>query len=301
MQCREDATRRRSHKTQRTRLLILYRTQQSRKPSYTMTSSTAASVLPFTAELTAEMSSIQPRETFVSLNNSAIDLLRHEKNDEALELLSRASSQTTELTVIPSETSARISCEAIHHETVVRTVNVDDESNDSANCLDDTLDDEGSPSNFFILYNRVFVFEDVNFTQSNNWMRVLPHVPAVLHYNTALVWHRMALKLNSATHYSMALEKYNMAHNLIIRHAQMGIYHAHVCDVLLLALCNNMGQIHSHFFRLDNARLCCEELFAIFFLSSGENTRVLTKDEYVFFYMSILLTMNRRPILAPAA
>ena len=243
----------------------------------------------------SELLSAQNRGDFKVLNNSAMVLLRLEKNEEAIQLLVSALGATG-CASFPQHIQG-INSFLFHSRPVIHTLNADDASSESAEFGFEKEDlTAGSPSNFFSLYNRVFVFGDPT---HDDWWKFFPHIPAVLLYNTGLVWHRMALKENSARKYNIALENYSMAHALVVQHARLGVYHCEICDILLLALCNNMGHIHSHFFRLEEARLCVEEMFAVFFLM--EDKKVLTKDEYVFFYMGILLTVNRRPVLAPAA
>ena len=71
-------------------------------------------------------------------------------------------------------------------------------------------------------------------------------------------------------------------------------------DILRLALTNNMGHIHSHLSgSLGESLRCLERLLAVFFRS--ECKALMTKDEYVFFYINILLFVSRWPILAGAA
>ena len=85
---------------------------------------------------------------------------------------------------------------------------------------------------------------------------------------------------------------------LLETNAKSGYYLSEL-DILLLALANNMGHCQSHFNSIDESRICLERMLAIFFLS--DSTVLLTKDEYVFFYINIHLGISRAPIFAAAA
>lgn len=258
----------------------------------------------------------QPNTSVAVMNNSAISLLRQGKNEEAISLLRIALSEPS-ATCCPQATvqmcvnvqapesifcsispsSNGVAAAISDSPPGVCTRNTDDPSSDSAELKDVNAEvSSTSPSNFFTIYNRVFEFSDMSLA---NWIEYGPHIPMILLYNTGLAWHRVAFRENSDAKYEIALQYYSVAHAKVIEYARLGIYHAEVCDLLMLGLFNNMGQIHSHFFRFYETRLCVEALFTVFFLI--ENKRVLTKEEYVFFYMNILLTVNRRPIFAPAA
>jgi len=181
----------------------------------------------------------------------------------------------------------------------------------------DESDLHTSPGNLYSVYNRPFIVND-HWRDMDVfvWAQSLPHVPAVLYYNAGLCCHRLACGSGSGAsptniagnnpnaaqqstlYYQQALEFYNTAGRLLEGNARAGVYLTEL-DILLLAVTNNVGHIYSHFSSLDEARRCLERMLAVFILSDCK--ALMTKDEYVFFHINILLFVNRWPILAGAA
>ena len=262
----------------------------------------------YTSILKARSSTLpSPNVIVAALNNSALQLICQGKNEEAINILGNALSAPVAGSLLSAgrvlhdgESSMPLSMGSVTSvggDPVVVTRNADDPFSASPDLqLPEKVIESVSPSNFFTMYNRVVEIADIS---SRKWEKYSFHIPAILLYNSGLAWHRLAFRENCDAKYERALENYNAAHSQLIYHASLGIYHPEVCDILLLALCNNMGHIHSHFIHLKETRLCVEALFTVFFMIG--NKRILSKEEYVFFYMNILLTVNRTPVLAPAA
>ena len=121
-------------------------------------------------------------------------------------------------------------------------------------------------------------------------------------YNAGLTLHRMALNDGSSSTFEKALEMYQLSDRLVRNSLQVDHEHEirkHDSEVLLLALANNMGHIYSHFFRYDDIGHCIEQMLGLFCISSCKV--LLLQEEYIFFYMNILLVLGRYPVLAPAA
>ena len=163
----------------------------------------------------------------------------------------------------------------------------------------DEMDLRNCPDNFFSLYNRPFIIND-QWREMDLlvWAQSLPHIPAVLYFNAGLCHHRMAVQQNSTVNYKLALQMYHTTAMLLENNAANGCYLTEL-DILLLASTNNAGHIFSHFVRVDDSFGCLKRMLAVFFLSECKS--LMTKDEYVFFYINILLFVNRWPILAGAA
>lgn len=260
---------------------------------------------PYTNIPKESSSTSQPPNVIVAaLNNSALQLMSQGKNEEAINLLGNALSAPAAGSLLASS-DLRVetlpfsmgSATATVGDPIIQTRNADDPFSASPELqLPEKIIESASPSNFFTIYNRVVEISDVS---SRKWEKYSFHIPAILLYNSGLAWHRIAFQENCDAKYERALENYSAAHAQLVYHASLGIYHPEVCDLLLLAVCNNMGHIHSHFIHLKETRLCVEALFTVFFMIG--NKRILSKEEYVFFYMNILLTVNRTPVLAPAA
>ena len=163
----------------------------------------------------------------------------------------------------------------------------------------DEMDLHSSPGNLFSVYNRPFVVnQQWRGLDVFVWSQSLPHISTVLHFNIGLVYHRLACRSGASHHYYQALEWYENAALLLEGNALAGVYLIEL-DILLLAIMNNMGHVHSHFNNLEQAQHIMKRMLTVFFLS--ESKSLMTKDEYVFFYTNIVLSVQRFPLLAGAA
>jgi hypothetical protein len=156
------------------------------------------------------------------------------------------------------------------------------------------------PCNFFTVFDRAFaVFED--WTTNMNalaWLALIPFILPAIFYNIGLIYHRTAVQYNKTGGLLLALDFYSTSLFLLGRHANAGLLKSQ-SNVLLLALYNNIGQIHSHFFNEAQTLFCRDQLISVFLKT--DYTRFLTKEEFIFFDMNILFAVRRWPILAPAA
>jgi hypothetical protein len=155
-------------------------------------------------------------------------------------------------------------------------------------------------SNFFTVFDRAFtVFED--WTRNMNvltWLALIPCILPAIFYNIGLIYHRTAVRYDKTGGLLQALDFYSTSLFLLGRHANAGLLKSQ-CNVLLLALYNNIGHIHSHFFNEAQTLFCRDQLISVFL--ETDYTRFLTKEEFIFFDMNIIFAMRRWPILAPAA
>jgi hypothetical protein len=154
--------------------------------------------------------------------------------------------------------------------------------------------------NFFTVFDRAFaVFED--WTRNMNvltWLSLIPCILPAIFYNIGLIYHRTAVRYDKTGGLLQALDFYSTSLFLLRRHTNAGLLKSH-CNVLLLALYNNIGHIHSHFFNEAQTLLCRDKLISVFL--ETDYTRFLTKEEFIFFDMNIIFAVRRWPILAPAA
>ena len=209
--------------------------------------------------------------------------------------------------------SLYLSSTLTRHELMVHSVNAD-AAFDSCSCYNgpknqpsilstvsmaDEMDLHSSPGNLFSVYNRPFVVnQQWRGLDVFVWSQSLPHISTVLHFNIGLVYHRLACRSGASHHYYQALEWYENAALLLEGNALAGVYLIEL-DILLLAIMNNMGHVHSHFNNLEQAQHIMKRMLTVFFLS--ESKSLMTKDEYVFFYTNIVLSVQRFPLLPGAA
>jgi hypothetical protein len=163
-----------------------------------------------------------------------------------------------------------------------------------------SCDPTASFNDFFTLYDRAFVvFED--WTRDMcvlTWLALIPCILPAIFYNIGLIHHRTAVRYDKTGGLLQALDFYSASLFLLGRHASAGLLKSQ-CNVLLLALYNNIGQIQSHFFNEAQTLFCRDQLISVFLQT--DYTTFLTKEEFIFFDMNILFAVRRWPILAPAA
>lgn len=181
---------------------------------------------------------------------------------------------------------------------VIQSVPIDDSTNAVVTILED-MDHKISPGNYFTIYKRAFRLDNHGREMDLlGWLRCVPHIPAVVLYNTGLVFHRLAMQNGSSASFQKALELYQLSMIILESNAKNGFYVSEL-DILMLALTNNMGHCHSHFHHMEDAWLCLQRMCKVFLLSVS--TVLFSQEEYEFFYRVILLGAHRTPVLAPAA
>jgi hypothetical protein len=253
----------------------------------------------------------------LELNNAAVSQIQANLYDEALRLLEQAlvtqaqheqfahdgwvsrAGLTTSLTLQGQFLLESLSTTFIYDATFPCITSAPaDASAASVVGVQNEQDLLSSPSNHFALYNRAFQF-DANRVAALGPVHRVRIVPAVLLYNMGLVFHRKALAtVSDRDSYRRATIVYHLALSILEENLCYGLYSSD-CSLLQLALYNNMGFISSHFFEDSDSTVCACRLLSTF--AAIDSSRLLSKDEYVFYYMNLLFLMNRAPIVAPAA
>jgi tetratricopeptide (TPR) repeat protein len=254
------------------------------------------------------------------LNNVAVSFLQSKSEDEALDMLYQAwkdyqvavfcQQQSLEQTLValwnlnPALSlsilmrPSAFMMEIDNHQPTIKSVSVNEVTNSSIVSVPDDLDLTASPSNFFSVYNRAFVFREDTASTFEWLLRRQSILPAVLLYNIALIYHRRALQQVQANEYHRALHFYKLSLNVVEDHLNAGLHSSDYC-LLKLALYNNIGYLASHFCNENETIIFGGRMLATF--ASVDCTRLLSKEEYVFFYMNLLFLLNRHPLCAPAA
>jgi hypothetical protein len=260
----------------------------------------------------------------VALNNSGVALLRNGDHQQALSKLTSAlscigivlASDAAQIYTIEGNrawlnphffsswrevsngTGAAMNAVGANAKLVLRSFAVVDAAQieeTAASC-----DPTASCNDFFTVYDRAFsVFEDG--TRNMNvltWLTLVPCILPAIFYNIGLIYHRTAVRYEKTCGFLLALDFYSASLFLLGRYANTGLL-KYQCQVLLLALYNNIGQIHSHFFNEAQTLFCRDKLISVFL--ETDYTTFLTKEEFIFFDMNILFAVRRWPILAPAA
>jgi hypothetical protein len=132
-------------------------------------------------------------------------------------------------------------------------------------------DTETSPDNMFVLFNRAIIL-------SPSAQADKATTASVLLYNMGFVYHREGVERGCSALLRKALHGYQMA-GLVLRKSSAG------SDLVMFALVNNMGHIHSHFFNkqaADGCRRCLS-------LNISTYSRILSKHD-PFFFMHFLKT-----------
>ena len=149
-----------------------------------------------------------------------------------------------------------------------------------------------SPGTAFSMYNRALVLS----RDQDDYSLVVKYrhrTSAIILYNLALVHHNIGVHLGVSAALPHALQLYEMAQSEIDRGANF-------VDVqkLLLALYNNMSNIHTHLFHFDNASRCLSSLRVV--LAASSNSTMAMDDDYLFFFLNALF-QGKELNFAPAA
>jgi hypothetical protein len=143
-------------------------------------------------------------------------------------------------------------------------------------------DMETSPDNMFVLFNRAIILSPS--ARSNE-----ATTASVFLYNMGFVYHREGVERGCSALLRKAVHAYETARQSL-RKSPAG------SDLVMFALVNNMGHIHSHLFNrqaADGCRRCLS-------LSISTYSRILSKYDVAFFCMNFRKT-DLLLKLAPAA
>jgi hypothetical protein len=154
-------------------------------------------------------------------------------------------------------------------------------------CITNTIFLSSSPDNLFNFYNRAFII-------SSNLAADLPVVyesviAGVLLYNIGLSSHGKAIRSGSSKELRGTLTLYKMSLRSILQD-DSSLHSKGMLHVLLLALLNNIGCIHSHFYDWKEMKECRETLYLLFASAND-----LTVEDYVFFSYVLLPSSHIPP------
>jgi hypothetical protein len=152
-----------------------------------------------------------------------------------------------------------------------------------------------APGNVFVVFHRAFHLSDYSElkTPANSTI-----ASATLLYNMGLTWQHLGAQEDNTTALKKALCAYKRAYSVLSRSQ-------HQCndsfsDLVMLALCNNMAHIHSHFFDLEEAKKY-RDLIPQILACSSPGTASMATDDYAFFLSEAMLLQGQGLKCAPAA
>jgi hypothetical protein len=109
---------------------------------------------------------------------------------------------------------------------------------------------------------------------------------SVLLYNMGFAYHREGVERGCSALLAKALHVYETARRVLRKSSAAAAAAAAGGDLVMFALVNNMGHIHSHFFNqqaADGCRRCLS-------LSKSTYSRILSKCDLAFFCMNFFKT-----------
>jgi hypothetical protein len=217
--------------------------------------------------------------TPLNANTMAVALLKENKTTEAIycfrQGLRTLNSKTNVAETIHGRTSACAEQCAVHRSSKRRRLMpLGDEG--SIHTVDapaiKNRDMEMSPDNMFVLFNRAIILSPS--AHANK-----AATESVLLYNLGFVYHREGVERGCSALLRKALQAYETAWQ-VLRKSPAG------SDLVMFALVNNMGHIHSHFFNeqaADGCRRCLS-------LNISTYSNILSKHDFAFFCMNFLKT-----------
>jgi hypothetical protein len=142
------------------------------------------------------------------------------------------------------------------------------------------------------MYNRALVMQE-NQDDFTLLVRFHNRTTSIILYNLALVHHNIGVHLGISALLSHALQLYGRALDSLERgDREDGDSHK-----LLLAILNNMGNIHAHFFHFENTRQCLNKLQLVL---ASSNSVMNSDEDYIFFFLNALF-QGKELCFAPAA
>jgi hypothetical protein len=225
--------------------------------------------------------------SIADMNTKAIALAQHNHLDDAIKSFRRALACFYKLLETRKDCTAEKMCQRTElmdtfesmQVTDVESVSiVESVSADHPHSSAETDYLSTSPDNSFPFYNRYFVL-----TSSSVNEKVHDSVmTAILLYNMALTYHKKALRSSTTKELYRALKLYRMSFDVLQDSnisCDMGV------DLLLLALINNMGFIHSEFYDWDEMMNSHEVLHSLFMATCDISSSLEAEDCIFFSYV----------------
>ena len=161
-----------------------------------------------------------------------------------------------------------------------------------------------SGDNIFPFYQVPFVMKSDSESDGNHSMSLLSNEEdqllqfTVVAYNAALVHHTIAADQASEFHYRKAFKLYQITFKAM--QESWDCSHKGAL-LLLLAVCTNLGFIQSHYDNFLAVNDCIGILNELMDLCARQDDDLLTTDEYLFFFMTVMLLKGEPLAVAPAA
>jgi tetratricopeptide (TPR) repeat protein len=149
-----------------------------------------------------------------------------------------------------------------------------------------------SPDNVFVVFNRAFHLSDYGVLKTSPDSA---KASATLLYNMGLAWQQLGAQENNTTALKKALFAYERAYSALSQQCNDSFSY-----LVMMALCNNMAHIHSHFFNLVEAKRC-RDLIPQILACSSPRTSSMAADDYAFFLSETMLLKGQELKFAPAA
>jgi hypothetical protein len=150
-----------------------------------------------------------------------------------------------------------------------------------------------SPDNVFVLFHRAFHLSnngELNISANSSTI-----ASATLLYNMGLAWQHLGAQENNTVALKKALFAYERAYSALSQQCNGSFSY-----LIMLALCNNMAHIHSHFFDFEEAKTC-RDLIPQILACSSPGTSSMAADDYAFFLSEAIILQGQELEFAPAA
>ena len=126
----------------------------------------------------------------------------------------------------------------------------------------------------------------------------VPLIAAVVLYNLALSEHLLGSSLNNSKKISSAHRFYSLAYQIIEESKSKCAFE----DLLVLAVINNLGDTSSQLYQSKRARKWFHCLGHILGMTcSGKMMPAIQEDDYMFFYLNVMLHQNDIHMASPCA
>ena len=151
-------------------------------------------------------------------------------------------------------------------------------------------------SGSFSVFNHALTIPNVCLLDSNV-VKNYERLQSMLLYNLALTLHFQAMRSGRSEELRGALDLYEMAFSVVENSWQR----LDVDDLMLLlmAILNNLGHIHSNLYNMERTQTCVDWLKAL--AGHPAFLKIMQRDDYAGFSMNLLVVLKQTPHCSPAA
>ena len=151
-------------------------------------------------------------------------------------------------------------------------------------------------SGTFSIFNHALTVSN-SFELDSNVAKNYERLQSMLLYNLGLTLHFQAMRSGRSEELRGALDLYEMAFSVVENAWQL--FNIDDLMLLLMAILNNLGHIHSNLYNMERTQTCVDWLKAL--AGHPAFLKIMQRDQYSSFSMNLLVVLKQAPHCSPAA